>query len=205
MTPSCGTSPSCAPTGPELVLRFGGGLTPKVPQTWLDGSGAEVVLFSDEGALYDANHRAAHVVEGSATSACAQLAEGLSRGMGPWARDFLGAEQWARATLESAFTEDTSLTEMRIAHEVVAALPEGAQLFVSSSMPIRDVDAFAPTMRKRLRVLANRGRQWHRPASCRVRSRWRRPRDGPRCCSRGIWRCCMTWAGCSRRTAAGCP
>ncbi|MFL5356938.1 2-succinyl-5-enolpyruvyl-6-hydroxy-3-cyclohexene-1-carboxylic-acid synthase [Archangium sp.] len=142
---------------PELVLRFGGGLTPKGPQAWIDGSGAEVVLFSDEGALFDPAHRAARVVEGSAVAACEALAHGLSRGLGPWARSFLWAEQWTRAALESAFSEDPSLTEMRIAHDVVAALPEGANLFVSSSMPIRDVDAFAPSMGRGLRVLANRG------------------------------------------------
>ena len=142
---------------PELVLRFGGGLTPKGPQAWVDDSGAEVVLFSDEGALFDPAHRVARVVEGSAVMACAALASGLARGMGAWARAFLWAEQWSRASLESAFSEDMSLTEMRIAYDVVAALPEGAHLFVSSSMPIRDVDAFAPATRRRLRVLANRG------------------------------------------------
>jgi 2-succinyl-5-enolpyruvyl-6-hydroxy-3-cyclohexene-1-carboxylate synthase len=142
---------------PELVLRFGGGLTPKGPQAWIDGSGAEVIVFSDEGGLFDPAHRASRVVEGSAVAACEALGQGLSRGLGPWARSFLWAEQWTRAALESAFSEDPSLTEMRIAHEVVAALPDGANLFVSSSMPIRDVDAFAPSMGRRLRVLANRG------------------------------------------------
>ncbi|HEX8818391.1 MAG TPA: 2-succinyl-5-enolpyruvyl-6-hydroxy-3-cyclohexene-1-carboxylic-acid synthase [Archangium sp.] len=142
---------------PKLVLRFGGGLTPKGTQAWIDGSGAEVVLFSDEGALFDPTHRAARVVEGSAVAACEGLSRGLSRGLGSWAHSFLWAEQWARSALESAFSEDMSLTEMRIAHEVVGAIPEGANLFVSSSMPIRDVDAFAPAAGRRIRVLANRG------------------------------------------------
>ncbi|MET0400929.1 MAG: thiamine pyrophosphate-dependent enzyme, partial [Cystobacter sp.] len=142
---------------PELVLRFGGGLTPKVPQAWLEGSGADVVLFSDEGALFDPSHRASRVVEGSAVAACAAIGQGLQRGMGTWARGFLWAEQWCRAALESAFSEDATLTEMRLAHDVVSVLPEGANLFVSSSMPIRDLDAFAPSTGKRLRVLANRG------------------------------------------------
>ncbi|WP_164020039.1 2-succinyl-5-enolpyruvyl-6-hydroxy-3-cyclohexene-1-carboxylic-acid synthase [Pyxidicoccus trucidator] len=143
---------------PELVLRFGGGLTPRVPQQWMDASGADIVLFSDGGALFDPAHRAGLVVEGSAVAACEALARGLSRGAGPWARSFLGAERLARAELESAFAERPEvLNEPRIAREVVAALPAGVPLFVSSSMPIRDVDAFAPAGPVPLRVLANRG------------------------------------------------
>ncbi|SES94865.1 2-succinyl-5-enolpyruvyl-6-hydroxy-3-cyclohexene-1-carboxylic-acid synthase [Stigmatella erecta] len=142
---------------PELVLRFGGGLTPKKPQQWLDSSGARTILFSDEGALFDPAHRAEHIIEGSAVAACEALAQGLSRGPGPWAQSFLHAEQLARGALEAAFAEQDGLSEPRIAHEVVASLPAGANLFVSSSMPIRDVDAFAPARGVTLRTLANRG------------------------------------------------
>jgi 2-succinyl-5-enolpyruvyl-6-hydroxy-3-cyclohexene-1-carboxylate synthase len=142
---------------PELVLRFGGGLTPKKPQQWLDSSGARTILFSDEGALFDPSHRAEHIIEGSAVAACEALSRGLSRGPGAWAQGFLHAEHLARKALEAAFAEQDTLSEPRIAHEVVASLPAGANLFVSSSMPIRDVDAFAPTRGVTLRTLANRG------------------------------------------------
>ena len=69
----------------------------------------------------------------------------------------MGAERRARAALEAAFAADASLSEPRVAREVVAALPAGARLFVSSSMPVRDVDAFAPASAAPLRVLASRG------------------------------------------------
>jgi 2-succinyl-5-enolpyruvyl-6-hydroxy-3-cyclohexene-1-carboxylate synthase len=142
---------------PELVLRFGGGLTPKGPQQWLDASGAHIVLFSDEGALFDPAHRAAQVIEGSAIAACEALSRGMSRGLGLWAQRFLQAERMARSALEAAFAEQGRLNEPRVAREVVASLPSGANLFVSSSMPIRDVDAFAPGSAMPLRVLSNRG------------------------------------------------
>jgi 2-succinyl-5-enolpyruvyl-6-hydroxy-3-cyclohexene-1-carboxylate synthase len=59
--------------------------------------------------------------------------------------------------LSAAFAADLRLTEPRVAREVVASLPPGAALFLSSSMPIRDADAFALESAGPLRVLANRG------------------------------------------------
>jgi 2-succinyl-5-enolpyruvyl-6-hydroxy-3-cyclohexene-1-carboxylate synthase len=40
---------------------------------------------------------------------------------------------------------------------LAGALPDGATLFVSNSMAVRDLDGFLPVASKRLRVLANRG------------------------------------------------
>jgi 2-succinyl-5-enolpyruvyl-6-hydroxy-3-cyclohexene-1-carboxylate synthase len=67
------------------------------------------------------------------------------------------ADARAKSALEAAFGESDRLTEPRIAREVVASLPEGTNLFVSSSMPIREVDAFASPSRPPLRVFCNRG------------------------------------------------
>jgi len=47
--------------------------------------------------------------------------------------------------------------EGRALAEIAALVPAGGTLFVSSSMPVRDLDAFAPGDARTLRVLANRG------------------------------------------------
>jgi 2-succinyl-5-enolpyruvyl-6-hydroxy-3-cyclohexene-1-carboxylate synthase len=49
------------------------------------------------------------------------------------------------------------LTEPGIARQVFAALPAGATLFCSSSMPVRDIEWFAAARPDAPRVLANRG------------------------------------------------
>lgn len=140
---------------PELILRFGGGITAKGPQQWLDQAAAETFLFSDEGALFDPSHRAVEILEGDPVQACQALCQRLSaRGPGKWAASFVEAERRAAEGLRAEMAE---WTEPRLAQEAVAALPEGATLFVSSSMPIRDLDAFVSRSARPLRVLANRG------------------------------------------------
>jgi 2-succinyl-5-enolpyruvyl-6-hydroxy-3-cyclohexene-1-carboxylate synthase len=144
---------------PDVVLRFGGGLTSKRLQQWLDGSGAEIVLFSDGGALFDPGHAASLAVEGDARAAIEALLARSSAApaRAEWADGWSRAERRVRAAYERAFAGDATLTEPRIAREVVAALPEGANLFVASSMPVREVDACASPDRTALRVLSNRG------------------------------------------------
>lgn len=49
------------------------------------------------------------------------------------------------------------LSESRLFYQLADMLPEGANLFVGNSMPIRDLDSFFQNNRKSIRVLANRG------------------------------------------------
>jgi 2-succinyl-5-enolpyruvyl-6-hydroxy-3-cyclohexene-1-carboxylate synthase len=141
---------------PELILRFGGPLISKVLQSWLDNCGAEIVVFSEDGTLVDPEHSSSWVLEGSVSTVCEHLAQGLSRKSLAWKRGFLQAERRARAALEEAFASDQVLSEPRVARELVASLPPGTNLFVANSLPVRDLDAFAPAAQS-IRVLTNRG------------------------------------------------
>ena len=141
---------------PEAVVRMGGGLTSKTLQQWLDGSGAWTLSLTDDGALFDPAHACALAICGDVAAACRELARRLP---GPEPRPpalLAAADRIARTALEAAFALETRLSEPGAARELVAALPEGAQLFASSSMPIRDVDAWAAAGAA-VRVLANRG------------------------------------------------
>lgn len=138
---------------PDVVLRFGGGLTPKGPQAWLDDSGARVFAFAEDERFIDPRHRAEAFLVGDLADACAQLAE--SSTPAAWRQRWLDAETRLRASL-SPWGEGTPLSEPLTANALVSSLPPGASLVLSSSMPIRDVDAFAPTGAA-IRVFSNRG------------------------------------------------
>jgi 2-succinyl-5-enolpyruvyl-6-hydroxy-3-cyclohexene-1-carboxylate synthase len=142
---------------PQLVLRLGGGLTSKRLSQWLDASDAETVLLSEDDSLVDAAHRARMVLAGDLAWTCAALGAPTPQRRTPWAEAFFAADARADAALAEAFALPGPLTEPQLAHLVVSSLPDGARLVVASSMPIRDVEAFAPASAARIRVLANRG------------------------------------------------
>jgi len=133
---------------PQAVVRIGGGISSKVVQSWLDRADRTVVIH-ERGEPVDPSHRAAAVLCGDAPDLCRALAAG-ARAQGPLAALFDLAERRARGALEKAFSEGL-WGEPLIARETALA---AELLYVSSSMPVRDVDAFAP---RRGRVLANRG------------------------------------------------
>ena len=142
---------------PELILRFGGGLTSKRLSEWMEESAAPVILLSDGGAAADPLHRAEVMLRGNA-SANARALSGLGlRQVGAWHGAFVKRQAVATQLLKSVFESQPHLTEPLIAFETVRALPRGAQLFLASSMPVRDVDAFAPACPQELRVFSNRG------------------------------------------------
>jgi 2-succinyl-5-enolpyruvyl-6-hydroxy-3-cyclohexene-1-carboxylate synthase len=73
-----------------------------------------------------------------------------------WLRRWLAADEAAAAVLDRALDGSAAPAGLRLARAVVAALPDGAQLLLGSSNPVRDT-SLAAVPRRGLTVLANRG------------------------------------------------
>lgn len=139
---------------PEVVLRFGGGLTLKQPQAWLDASRARIFAFSDDGQQFDPHHRVEAFFSGDVLGMVQALTLVEPRRAGEFEELMHSAQARVRAALERT---PARLDEPLVAGAVCQALPAGSNLVLSSSMPIRDVDAFAVPGRACVRVFSNRG------------------------------------------------
>ncbi|MGH8989180.1 MAG: 2-succinyl-5-enolpyruvyl-6-hydroxy-3-cyclohexene-1-carboxylic-acid synthase, partial [Acidimicrobiales bacterium] len=140
---------------PDVVVRLGASWASKALPEWL--SGAEVVAV-DPWWRWDDADRHASVVHRADPAAwlAAALEIAAPRPFGGWLQRWQAAERAAQGAIELALGEDV-LSEPLVARRLAGAVPAGTTVVVSSSMPVRDLEWFAPARPEPPRVLANRG------------------------------------------------
>jgi 2-succinyl-5-enolpyruvyl-6-hydroxy-3-cyclohexene-1-carboxylate synthase len=139
---------------PDLVIRFGGPLTSKTAMAWLDDSVAQILVDPD-GAWLDPQRAAAERVPAIPDLQPQTTGRAATE---PWLQDWLSAEDVARKALDGFLDDDDEPFEGRVARDVAAVCATSAlnpALVVASSMPVRDLEAFAGQVPRR--VFANRG------------------------------------------------
>lgn len=148
---------------PDLVLRIGAPPTSKAFQQWLGlHPDARLLMLDPDHTWSDPDHLASEVVDADPVLLLDGLERRLRRqspapGCPRWLADWSAAEERARRVVEGRAGPGARLLAPQVVAVLAEALPDGATLFVSNSMAIRDLDAFLPVSTRRLRVLANRG------------------------------------------------
>jgi 2-succinyl-5-enolpyruvyl-6-hydroxy-3-cyclohexene-1-carboxylate synthase len=148
---------------PDLVLRIGAPPTSKAFQQWLDlHRNARLVILDPDRTWSDPDHLASEVIDADPVRLCDSLERRLRRRPSPpgcprWLEDWTSAEKRARQVVESRAGLRARLLAPQVVAVLAESLPDGATLFVSNSMAVRDLDAFLPVSTRRIRVLANRG------------------------------------------------
>jgi 2-succinyl-5-enolpyruvyl-6-hydroxy-3-cyclohexene-1-carboxylate synthase len=145
---------------PGLVLRVGDMPTSK-PLRRLVAQSSQIVV-DPHGAWHEPTRTAELVLEAAAAPTLRALATAVemragaasaARGEAGWLAAWRDADAKVWPALEAA----PDGFEGKILAGLEPELPDDAVVWVSSSMPIRDVEALFPQSPKRLRFLANRG------------------------------------------------
>lgn len=150
----------CATHRPDVVLRFGAVPTSKPLNRFLADSRADQVLVTTATAWPDPEFRLRHVILGDAADFCRRARHRLAAGVATdaaWCGRWREASAAVRRRLDALLARETGIIDGGLAARLIDRLPDGALLLVGNSMPVRDIDTFAGSSGKRLRILANRG------------------------------------------------
>jgi 2-succinyl-5-enolpyruvyl-6-hydroxy-3-cyclohexene-1-carboxylate synthase len=139
---------------PEAVLRLGAPSASKVLGAHL---GVAKPFTVHVGCDADPDRLASLTVAGDAASVVAALAgTELAPAPAAWTDRWTGLDRSAEAAIATVLAGHPEPTEPGTARTLLAALPAGAHLVVSSSMPVRDLEWYG-TPRADVRVHSNRG------------------------------------------------
>jgi 2-succinyl-5-enolpyruvyl-6-hydroxy-3-cyclohexene-1-carboxylate synthase len=142
---------------PTVVLHIGASPASKVLAAWLRGSGAFHVHVGSHATWIDPDQTTDLRVVADPGHLAAALRDRLKGAAGtPWLARWRRAESRAQAAIDDVLAQHLTLTEPAVARTVVAAVPEGGSLVMSSSMPVRDVEWYGAP-RRSLAVHCNRG------------------------------------------------
>ncbi len=144
---------------PGAVLHLGGGCVSKNLRSYLcrHRPNPYVVVAAGPERM-DPDHIVSHHLEADIEAFCEAAARLLPpRRETNWARSWKEHYDAAERRTESALGEAGSLSEPYVARVITRLLPEQHAVFVSSSMPVRDLDLFAAADGVPAPLAANRG------------------------------------------------
>ena len=136
---------------PDVVLRFGPVPTSKALWTWLEATDVPQV-WVDVGTWREATSSASVIIRADAADTARRLADLVNPHDDAWVVAWAEADQSLLERWESMPWP----SEPAVAAAVGFGIVDGAGLVISSSMPIRDIDAFFGLQERPMRLFANR-------------------------------------------------
>ncbi|MDQ3725515.1 MAG: 2-succinyl-5-enolpyruvyl-6-hydroxy-3-cyclohexene-1-carboxylic-acid synthase, partial [Actinomycetota bacterium] len=142
---------------PDLVLRFGEMPTSKPLRAWLTAGGADQLIVDPYGGWNEPTNRAAAILRADPVELASGWAGRLEHEERPAPQAWIDAEAAAQAALDEAFASSETISEPGLHRALGEAHGDGDLVYVSSSMPIRDQEAFLAASSTDALFLSNRG------------------------------------------------
>jgi 2-succinyl-5-enolpyruvyl-6-hydroxy-3-cyclohexene-1-carboxylate synthase len=140
---------------PEVVIRVGEMPTSKQLRTWLDKIQPRQWVIAPNGRNLDPLH-------GSTTHLRLSLDDLISRldqtpTVNPYTEAWCAADAQVRLAIDQTMSNTNNFFEGKVAWLLSKILPPDTPLFISSSMPVRDVEFFWSPSNSRIKPFFNRG------------------------------------------------
>ncbi|MEJ2051116.1 MAG: thiamine pyrophosphate-dependent enzyme, partial [Calditrichota bacterium] len=148
---------------PDIILRFGRQPTSQVFNSYLEAhTNTFQVLVNETGRLDDATHSLDTVIAAPVARFSQAVAARLRRftphaSRVQWNALHQQAERLTENILSSISADFTGMFEGKVYQTCIPLLPAKTRLMVSNSLPVRDLDLFAPPSEHPLQVYYNRG------------------------------------------------
>lgn len=144
---------------PTVVLHFGGRTTSKrLDQFFDDCRPDHYIVVHNNPDRYDRNHAVTMRIQANPAQAAGAIAEEIENHE---KTSYLGLMRkistQTDAVIERMVENDTRLSEPFVARYLSAVVPDGSCLFLSNSMPVRDMDLYGVNNREAVFSTANRG------------------------------------------------
>lgn len=147
---------------PEIILQFGGTISSKGLELFLNDQNAFKVHINAGGKWLDPSNYLRSVVQSDPLTFCRLMNKELrkdrpKRTSRDWPEDFRTAEKKSELIRRDMIDCTDSLFEGKVLRAVLNEIPDGSHVMISNSMPIRDLDYFVSSMHKDIRIHTNRG------------------------------------------------
>ena len=137
---------------PRFAIRIGDTPTSKPLRAWL--ARTEQLVLDPHATWHEPTRSAQWIAAADPALTCAELAETVDVPKDPaWLDEWRAADELTGPAL----ADGADPLEAKVWAALATSLPEAATVWVSSSMPIRDVESFFPSVANPIRFLANRG------------------------------------------------
>lgn len=144
---------------PQLILQFGAAPTTKHSLEFFEKSKAEKILINEFGDLLDPSKTSSIILKAKPETFLSKFLRKniLSKRESAYLNSIKIINNWINDFRENKIEKAQFPFDGKIISEILSVIPSGSNLFISNSMPVRDLDCFAGASNKNIKVFSNRG------------------------------------------------